>query len=229
MSIAVSFVLPVRDMEPAVSGLVRSAADVGARLTADGTLRVVRPASAPATNDGTSPAEALEILAIDQSSGDNTLAVLSILHGQIPALRTVQELAPGEAIGRAARLARGGVWVVVDRPFDPELATWAAEQVLSGQPAAIVPAHVLAVSAPLGRRVLADMRGGLVRAQELVRTALRQAGEQPAFAAAPAEGLVERAHRVWRARAAGLGLAAWDQPRWGRPTAPGAGHRRRSR
>src|SRR6185503_19105626 len=93
---------------------------------------------------------AFEVLALDERSGDNTASVLSVLHGQVPYLRTLQDLDRGTAIRSASRVARGDVWLVLDRPVDPELAGWAVAQVLGGRRAAIVPGEILVVHRSVG-------------------------------------------------------------------------------
>ena len=121
--IDVSLILPLRDQETETAATVRAAA------------RIVERVAPP---EGRGPLSA-EILALDQRSGDNTLSVLSLLHGQIPSLRTLQDVEPGQAIRRATRVARGAVWLVMDRPLDPDLGAWGVGQVLRGHRAAIIP------------------------------------------------------------------------------------------
>src|SRR5262245_60998833 len=110
--------LPVYDAERMVAPLVRSAV-----ATRDCVL---------AREQGRDRPLAFELLALDERSGDNTASVLSVLHGQVPYLRTLQDLDRGTAIRSASRVARGDVWLAIDRPVDPELAAWAVVQVLGG-------------------------------------------------------------------------------------------------
>ena len=55
---------------------------------------------------------AFELLALDERSGDNTLSVLSVLHGQIPNLRTLQDVDPG--FGERAEVAARGNGALMD-------------------------------------------------------------------------------------------------------------------
>ncbi len=193
-----SFVLPLRDAEPFVARLVRQAAAVGRRLEE--------------VRDGPAAGPRFEILALDERSGDNTLALLSLLHGQIPELRTVQGIAPGRAIARGVRLAKGRVVVLADHPTDEELLRWAAGQVARGHRAALVPGEVLALGRDEAATYLTDLRGGLVAAQERVRRALRHAPGTLAFSPPPAGTVAARARLRARKVAARLGLGRLDRP-----------------
>ncbi len=191
-------ILPVRNAEPYVTTLARQAAAVGRSLTEDGAL------DAPAR---------FEIVLLDERSGDNTLAHVSLLHGQIPELRTVQDVEPGRALARAARVAQGSAWLVLDHPVADDLARWAAAQVARGQVAAMVPGEVLALTRDLGVKVLGPLRGGLVAAQRAVRRATTQTDSPVAFSPAPRADLRSRAVLRARAVASRLGLARLDRPR----------------
>ncbi|MCB9567507.1 MAG: hypothetical protein H6710_09915 [Myxococcales bacterium] len=192
MSVDLSILLVLRDIESAVVGMVRDAQELAAGLAGDGHF---------------------ELLALDEHSRDNTLSLLSILHAQIPALRTLQDLRPGAAIRRGARLARGRRWLIVDRPVTPELMRWALLQMTEhGHPAAVVPGEVLAVDAALGARALGDLRGGLVSAQREVERVLQTRGERAAWRPAPNRGVAERALLFVRGRLSTLGLGQLDRP-----------------
>lgn len=190
MSLDLSILLVLRDIEPMVARMVRSASLLAGPL--------VGPAH--------------EIVALDEHSGDNTLSVLSLLHGAIPELRTLQNVAPGAAIQQAARVARGAVWLIIDHPADPELMRWALREVREhGKVAAIVPGEVMAIDAPTGATLLADLKGGLVSAQNVVERALRRQGTL-ATRPAPGRGLAGRALLFVRGRLGRLGLAGLDRP-----------------
>jgi hypothetical protein len=195
-SIDVTVIVPMRDLEKRVAPIVRAAAKVESLVTRE--------------DDGGTPT--FEILALDQRSGDNTLSVLSLLHGQIPNLRTLQDLDPGTAIKRATRVARGRVWLVVDHEIDPELAAWAVGQVFRGQRAAIVPGDILALDRALGLTVLGDLSGGLVSAQRAVSRYLRGQNTQPAWSPPRDHGPVTRARLFVRGRLGGFGLGWLDRP-----------------
>lgn len=154
-----------------------------------------------------------EILALDEGSIDNTLSALSVMHGQFAELRTVQELEPGTAVMRAARLARGRVWLLVDRVVDQDLCHWGAYQVFCGHRAAIVPGELLAVERGLGQASLGWLRGGLVAAQDAVERTLSAQGELPVRSPPPDRGLKERARLILRGRLSRLGLGAFDRPK----------------
>jgi hypothetical protein len=139
---------------------------------------------------------------------------LSLLHGQIPNLRTLQDLDRGTAIRRAAKVARGRVWLVIDREIDPELAAWGVGQVIRGQRAAIVPGEILALDRALGLTVLGDLSGGLVSAQRAVSRYLRGQNTQPAWSPPSDRRAVSRARLFVRGRLAKVGLGWLDRP-WG--------------
>lgn len=189
----VSIILPVRDQENDVASLVRAAVRVEEHVDARGE---------PVTS---------EILALDERSGDNTLSVLSVLHGQIANLRTLQDVEPGSGIRRAAKVARGEVWLVLDHAIDADLAGWAVTQVLRGQRAAFVPGELLALDRELGRELLKHT-GGLVSAQNRLRKFLKARGEPAAFSPAPDGSAKARAKRLLRGGLGRFGLGRWDRP-----------------
>jgi hypothetical protein len=194
----VSVILCVRDMESAVAPLVRCAAELP--------VHVRQPAD---SFEGI----ALEIVALDERSGDNTLSVLSVLHSQIENLRTLQDVEVGTAVRRGSRAARGEVWLLLDHAIDPALGGWAISQILSGQRAAVVPGELLAVERNVGSTVLRDVSGGLVSAQNAVVRYLRARGEPPAFSPSPRRGPVQRARLILRGSLGRLGLTRFDRPR----------------
>lgn len=194
--IDVSVIVPMRDLEKRVAPIVRAAAKIEPLVTRE---------------EDDAPA-AFEILALDQRSGDNTLSVLSLLHGQIHNLRTLQDLDPGTAIRRATKVARGRVWLVIDREVDPELAAWGIGQVFRGQRAAIVPGEILVIDRALGLTVLSDLSGGLVSAQRAVSRYLRGQNTQPAWSPPADHGAVSRARLFVRGRLGGMGLGWLDRP-----------------
>lgn len=189
----VSIILPVRDQENTVASLVRAAVRVEEFVDARG-------------EEVTS-----EILALDERSGDNTLSVLSVLHGQIKNLRTLQDVEPGSGIRRAAKVARGEAWLVLDHAIDADLAGWAVTQVFRGQRAAFVPGELLAVDRKLGGQ-LQRHTGGLVSAQNRLRKYLKATGEPSAFSPAPDGSAKARAKRLLRGGLGRLGLGRFDKP-----------------
>ncbi|MEX1367535.1 MAG: hypothetical protein AB1Z98_30685 [Nannocystaceae bacterium] len=194
--IDVSLILPLRDQESQTASTVRAAASIAQRI----------PLPAGFDSLGT------EIIALDQRSGDNTLSVLSLLHGKISSLRTVQDVEPGQAIRRAVRLARGRVWLVMDSPLDPELGAWGISQVLGGHRAAIIPGEMLAVDQPLAVTTLPRLSGGLVSAQQAVTRHLRGQNVLPVWSPPSRSGAAHRARLFVRGQLGRLGLGRLDRP-----------------
>lgn len=194
--IDVSLILPLHDQEAQTAATVRAALEIAKRV--------------PLPEDRA--ALEAEILALDQRSGDNTLSVLSVLHGQIPSLRTLQDVEPGLAIRRATAVARGSVWMVIDRPLDPELGAWGVGQVLRGHRAAIIPGEMLVVDQPLGVTVLPRIAGGLVSAQHAITRHLRGQNLQPVWSPPSKKGPAHRARLFVRGQLGRLGLGRLDRP-----------------
>lgn len=194
--IDVSLILPLHDQEAQTAATVRAALEIVGRV--------------PLADDRA--ALEAEILALDQRSGDNTLSVLSVLHGKIPSLRTLQDVEPGLAIRRATAVARGAVWVVIDHPLDPDLGAWGVGQVLRGHRAAIIPGEMLVVDQPLGVTVLPRIAGGLVSAQQAITRHLRGQNLQPVWNPPSKRGAAHRARLFVRGQLGRLGLGRLDRP-----------------
>ena len=194
----ISVLLPLRDAESSVASLVQTAQSVHAKVSS--------------RHHANGRALALEILALDERSGDNTSSMLSVLHGQHAQLRTLQDLDRGSALRCAARLARGDVWLVFDRPVSVDLAAWAVGQVIVGQRAAIVPGEILAIHRSVGVDVLRTLDGGLAVAQRVVARYLRRLGETPAHCPAPAATRLDRARVFLRGQSGRVGLGFLDRP-----------------
>lgn len=192
MQLPLTVILLLRNREPAVTQMVRRA------------VEAVRGASPRAPK--------FELLALDQTSVDNTLSLLSVLHARLPELRILQDVRQGMAVIEAARAARGEKWLVVDRLVDPELMTWGLRQLDAGKRAAIVPGEILAVDARLGAQVLGNLTGGLVSAQQAVEQAMSARGQRPAWSPAPDRGVAERALLFVRRRLGWVGLEQLDRP-----------------
>lgn len=62
-----------------------------------------------------------EILAVDEHSGDNTLAVLSLLRRELPELTVVAGAAPGRGLIRGAERAHGRTLLLLDARCDSPL------------------------------------------------------------------------------------------------------------
>ncbi len=197
MEIDLSIVLLLRDAEQSAAAMVRTA--VALASTAGKDLEGSQELS-------------FEVIAVDEQSRDNTLSVLSVLHGQIAQLRTVQGAVPGTALREGARSARGRVWLLIDRPVELELAQWAAREVLCGRRAAIIPGEILCLEAALGKRCLTRVFGGLVAGQRNVREILARSDERPAFSPAPDRGMGPRAHLFLRSYLPRLVAAQLDRP-----------------
>ncbi len=188
MRIDLSILLLLHDLGPVITGMVRDAREIGGALAGD---------------------RDFEILALDERSGDNTLSYLSILHAQVPQLRTLQDLRRGTGISQGAKVARGRRWLILDRPVNPELLRWALLQLREqGHPAAIIPGEVLAVTASTGTATLYDARGGLASAQRAVERNLHRSGAgKAAWRPAPDHGVARRALLYVRRRLGGLNLS----------------------
>lgn len=193
----VSVIVPLRNREHEVASTIRAAADI--------TKHVRSP-------EGETPEIAVEILALDERSGDNTLSVLSVLHGQIPGLRTIKDVVLGTSLRRASKIARGEVWVILDHAIAPASAAWALNEVLRGARAAVIPGEVLAMEGRLGTRLLAECRGGLVAAQREVVRFLRKHGEH-AVVSEPGDGRKLRVRDRLRRGLARLGIGRTSRPR----------------
>lgn len=185
-----SVILLLRNREPAVTAMVRRAAEV-ARVRGVG---------------------GFELLALDQTSVDNTLSLLSVLQARLPELRTLQDVRQGMAVMEAVRAARGSRWLFVDRLVEPSMMTWGLQQLDNGRRAAIIPGEILAVESGLGARVLGNLSGGLVSAQQAVEDELAACGQRPAWNPAPDRGLAERALLFLRGRLGMVGLGQLDRP-----------------
>lgn len=193
MPVQLSVILLLRDREPAVASMVRNAAELGRSTVGEGGR--------------------FEVLALDEHSGDNTLSLLSVLHGKLPELRTLQEVREGTAVAQAAHTARGQHWLFLDRQVDAELMRWGVRQLASGQRAAVVPGEILAVEARLGAHVLGNLYGGLVSAQQAVSRELAARGSRAVTRPAPDRGMRERALLFLRGHLGWVGLGQLDRPR----------------
>lgn len=188
-ALPLSIILLLRNREPAVTAMVRRAAEV-ARLRGG----------------------KFELLALDQTSVDNTLSLLSVLQARLPELRTLQDVRQGMAVVEAVRAARGSRWLFVDRLVEPAMMTWGLQQIDNGRRAAIIPGEILAVDSRLGAQVLGNLSGGLVSAQQVVESELAARGQRPAWNPAPDRGIAERALLFLRGRLGMVGLGQLDRP-----------------
>lgn len=224
--LGLSIALCLRDDESRLADMTRAAVEVAETLASEYAAGEWADATRPTPSEeaseeafwpDASPESDLrapleyELLALDESSRDNTLSVLSILHAKLPRLRTIQGLAPGTAVMRAARSAEGRVWLIVDAPFDPEHGLWAARQVFCGDRAAIVPGEVLAVHRNLGQAALGWLHGGLVSAQHEVEHMLESHGQRPAWSPPRERAFRARARLFVRGRLGRIGLGQFDR------------------
>ena len=152
-----------------------------------------------------------ELLALDESSRDNTPSVLSVLHTKHPQLRTLEQLEPGTAVMRAARGAKGRAWLLVDSPFEFGHALWAVRQVFCSDPAALVPGELLAVRRGVGQAALGWHKGGLVGAQREVGRMLASHNERPAYSPPRNKALTKRARLFVRGQLGRVGLGHLDR------------------
>lgn len=210
MSLALTIALCLRDDEARLPDMVRAGLEVATRLADEYAAGEWHDATLHAQPDAR--ALEFELLALDESSRDNSLSVLTILHAKIPELITVSDLPPASAIMRAARTASGRVWLIADAPFEVDHALWASRQVFCGDRAALVPGELLAIERKLGQATLGWLRGGLAGAQREVERMLAAQGQQGAWSPARSQGVRERARLFVRARLGQLGLGHLDRP-----------------
>ncbi|MEE9385218.1 MAG: glycosyltransferase [Nannocystaceae bacterium] len=163
--------------------------------------------------DTSRPSLSHEALALDEHSRDNTLSVLSMLAPKFPTLHAIPGLAPGTAVRRGVERARGRVLMLVDHAAAVTDARWCLEQVLGGKCAAAVPGEVLVVGRKLALRCLTRRRAGLVRAQQIVRRALRARVERMATRSPDLPHISDRARLLVRQRLTRFGLTRFDRPR----------------
>ena len=116
----------------------------------------------------------LEILVFDHDSTDNSLAALQLLARRRSNLRIFAHTAPGSAIKRGARCARGMIWLFADSALHLEDAQWALQQVLDGHPAAFVDGELMVLPRGRGIDALSWHDGGLWSAQLQVESQLRR-------------------------------------------------------
>lgn len=210
MSLALTIALCLRDDESRLADMIKTAVEVAETLVREHAAGEWRDATREEALIG-SPGLDYELLALDESSRDNTPSVLSILHAKLPQLRSIQDLAPGTAVMRAARSALGRAWLIVDAPFDPQHALWATRQVFCGDPAALVPGEVLAVRRNVGQAALGWHTGGLVGAQREVERLLAGHGQQPAWSPPRERALRSSAKLFARGQLGRLGLGRFDR------------------
>jgi hypothetical protein len=213
MSVALTIALCLRDDEVRLADMVKAAVEVAETLTREHSANEWCDGTREEAASEASEARDLdyELLALDESSRDNTPSVLSILHAKLPQLRSIGDLTPGTAVMRAARSALGRVWLIVDAPFDPQHALWATRQVFCGDPAALVPGEVLAVRRNLGQAALGWHTGGLVGAQVEVERLLAGHGQQPAWSPPRERALRSSAKLFARGQLGRLGLGRFDR------------------
>jgi len=186
--VAVSVLLLLRDAETWVVATIRAAVEA----LGDASGRV-------------------EIVAIDQCSGDNTLSALSVLYGQFRDLRILQDVTPGTALAHGLDAARGEVVLVCDAPVSGSELAWTWDRMKAGTRVAIVPGRVLGFRRTDGHAWLAGRDGGLVAAESRLR--LRVGGRPPELRIAEYEaGIVDRVERLVRGGLGRLGLARLDRP-----------------
>ena len=190
-----SIILSLHDAEPYLARLVKAL------------VAMARDLELP-----TGGKPSFEVLAMDERSRDNTLAVLSLLTGRIEELQAFQDVPRGTAIMRASRLARGKPWLIIDANVDLELTRWAVQEVMRGHRAATVAGQLLAVEADLAENSLGWMRGGLVAAQREVKRGLAQRGERALRHPSPRHRWFHRLHRQARVQLARFGLGRFDRP-----------------
>jgi hypothetical protein len=129
-----------------------------------------------------------EVLAVDERSGDNSLALLALLQRQFPELHVLAGANAGEGFGRGVAAARGRSLLLVDPRRDPQLGPlqWALGRIEAGRDAVLLKGRYVVARRLPTWTALSQSRG---RGEDFERAFAR------------------------KARAAGLDL---EQPRMGR-------------
>lgn len=149
----VSVVIPFADDEDRVAGLAR-------RIAAHLRELVVR----------------FEILAVDEDSGDNSVAVLSLLRTELPELRVLSAPGRGHGFAAGAREARGRtLWLMDVTHGDASLSAfgWAYARLAGGTDVVVVERRYVLCRRTRAWRVLDSMRGrGEVFERRFMRRAI---------------------------------------------------------
>ncbi len=191
MRLFLSVIIVLRDQELAVARIVR------------GALQAVREV---AGED-----QAIELIAVDEGSGDNTLSHLSILQHKLSELRVLEAPKRGRGIQAAVRIARGQSLMFVDHNVEPRILRWGVQALQDGHRAALVSGEVLAISRDFSPQ-LAKLRGGLVAAERTVAKALAKQGVTPAWGDVPSRDLKQKAVLLLRRSVGQIGLSWLDRP-----------------
>lgn len=182
-AVELSLILCLRNSETKVTALVRNSVELATSIKFPLLESRINSAGSLA-RDGAdrSDAPSFEILACDERSTDNTLSILSILFTQVPNLRSLQDLARGNSLMRAAHTARGRIWLIAADILEVEHGAWAIDQVLNkGKRAAMIPDELLALDHSLARDIFSWFRGELAAGQRKVAQELKRRGEMPAW------------------------------------------------
>jgi hypothetical protein len=156
-----SVIVPFGDDEDTVGALVSRAA---AHLAAQGT--------------------AFEIIAVDEGSGDNSVALLAYLRERMPAL-SIRAAEPGTGFAAGARVARGRTLLLWEparahAPLGP--LAWARARVDGAVDVALVPGRYVAARRARAWRAVERARG---RGATFERQLARQARRHGLLVAAP--------------------------------------------
>ena len=115
-----------------------------------------------------------EVLAVDEQSGDNSLALLALMKRQIPELHVLAGASAGEGFARGVAAARGRTLMLVDPRRDPQLGPlqWALGRIEAGRDAVLLKGHYVVARRLPSWTALAQARG---RGKDFERAFARKA------------------------------------------------------
>jgi hypothetical protein len=115
-----------------------------------------------------------EVLALDEGSRDNSLAVLALLRRELPQLTVMSGAGPDEGVARGAVRACGRTLLVVDPRRDVALGAlaWALGRIAAGRDAVVLEGRYLVARRLTTFSLLSQLRG---RGSDLERAFLRRA------------------------------------------------------
>jgi hypothetical protein len=127
-----------------------------------------------------------EVLAVDEQSGDNSLALLALMQRQLPELHVIAGASAGEGFARGVAAARGRTLLLIDPRRDPQLGPlqWALGRIEAGRDAVLLKGHYVVARRLPSWTALAQARGRGASFERAFTRKARAAGldlEQPTF------------------------------------------------
>ncbi|HJZ86651.1 MAG TPA: hypothetical protein VKN99_15845 [Polyangia bacterium] len=143
-----------------------------------------------------------ELLAVDEQSADNSLALLALLRPEIPELQVLTGADPGTGFACGVAAARGRALLLVDPRREVSLApvVWALGRIDAGRDAVVLPGRYVVARRLPAWSALAQARG---RGDDFERAFARKARAARLNVETPRLARESR----WRALAARLGWA----------------------